>query len=390
MDELGAEGMAQWILDCKQVLLTDTTLRDAHQSLLATRLRSYDMLPAAEACAHALPELFSSECWGGATFDVAFRFLQEDPWDRLREIRRRMPNILLQMLLRGANGVGYTHYPPNVVRDFTLRAAEEGVDLFRIFDSLNWPDNMQVAIDAVLESGKLCEAAICYTGDLLDPSRPKYDLDYYLRLARRLKSAGAHILAVKDMAGLLTPAAARVLVPALKQETGLPLHFHTHDTSGGSLATVLAAAEAGADIVDGAVDALSGGTSQPCLGSIVQALKNTPLETGLDPTALRELSRYWEEVRRGYAAFEAGNLAPASEVYLHEMPGGQFTNLKEQARSLGLAERWARWRRCMRRSTTCSATSRRSRLRPRWSATWRCSWSLQGSRARRWKTRPAR
>ena len=340
LDELGAEEMTRWILKHPRTLLTDTTMRDAHQSLLATRMRGYDMLPAATAYARDLPQLFSAECWGGATFDVAFRFLQEDPWDRLRALRERMPNLLLQMLLRGANGVGYTNYPDNVVRDFTLRAADGGIDLFRIFDSLNWCENMRVSIDAALESGRLCEAAICYTGNILDKSRPKYDLDYYIALARELRATGTHILGLKDMAGLLTPAAARILIPALKEETGLPLHFHTHDTSGGALATVLAAAESGADIVDGAMDALSGTTSQPCLGSIVEALRHTPLDTGIDPGKLRAISHYWEHVRSGYAAFESDNRSPASEVYLHEMPGGQFTNLKEQARAMGLLERW--------------------------------------------------
>ncbi|MGR4001446.1 MAG: pyruvate carboxylase [Alphaproteobacteria bacterium] len=340
LEALGAEGLARWVLEQPQVLLTDTTMRDAHQSLLATRMRSYDMLAAASAYAHALPQLFSVECWGGATFDVAFRFLQEDPWDRLRELRQRMPNLLLQMLLRGANGVGYTNYPDNVVRDFTLRAAEGGIDLFRVFDSLNWCENMRVAIDAVLESGKLCEAAICYTGNILDPARAKYNLDYYIALGRELQATGTHILGLKDMAGLLTPAAARILIPALKEETGLPLHFHTHDTSGGALATVLAAAEAGADIVDGAMDSMSGTTSQPCLGSIVETLRHTPLESGIDPGELRALSHYWEHIREGYVAFESHNKSPASEVYLHEMPGGQFTNLKEQARSMGLLDRW--------------------------------------------------
>lgn len=340
LDEQGPQAVVDWIAGQKRLLLTDTTMRDGHQSLLATRMRSIDMVRAAPAYAHLLPGLFSVECWGGATFDVAYRFLQECPWQRLRDIREGMPNILTQMLLRASNGVGYTNYPDNVVQTFVRQAAESGVDVFRVFDSLNWVENMRVALDAVMESGKICEAAICYTGDLLDPDRSKYDLQYYLKMGHELKAAGTHILGIKDMAGLLKPAAARVLIRTLKEELGLPIHFHTHDTSGIAGATVLAAAEAGADIIDAAMDAFSGGTSQPCLGSIVEALRHTERDTGLDIAAIRQLSDYWEGVRAQYAAFEAGMQAPASEVYLHEMPGGQFTNLKAQARSLGLEDRW--------------------------------------------------
>ena len=303
LDKEGATGLAQAVLDHKRTLITDTTMRDAHQSLLATRMRSFDMYPAAHAYAWGLPQLFSVECWGGATFDVAYRFLQEDPWERLAELRRAMPNLLLQMLLRGANGVGYTNYPDNVVRHFTLQAAEAGVDLFRVFDSLNWVENMRVAIDAVLESGKICEGAICYTGSLGDPARPKYDLDYYLRLARELQQSGVHMLAIKDMAGLLTPRAVRALVPLLKEETGLPIHLHMHDTAGGGVATLMAAVESGADIVDCAFDSLSGMTSQPCLGALVEMLRTTPHDTGLDTTKIRTLSGYWESVREQYAMF---------------------------------------------------------------------------------------
>src|SRR5688572_14378276 len=273
LGQLGPEKFAQWMLAEPRVLLTDTTMRDAHQSLLATRMRTIDMTAIAPYYAHLLPQLFSVECWGGATFDVAMRFLKEDPWQRLVQLRERMPNLLLQMLLRSANAVGYTNYPDNVVRFFVKHAAERGVDVFRIFDSLNWVENMRVAIDAVLESGRLCEAAICYTGNLSDPHEKKYTLDYYLRLARELKAAGAHVLGVKDMAGLCRPRAAHALVSALKQEIGLPVHFHTHDTSGISAASVLAAIDAGADAVDGAMDAMSGLTSQPNLGSIVEALR---------------------------------------------------------------------------------------------------------------------
>jgi pyruvate carboxylase len=251
-----------------------------------------------------------------------------------------MPNILTQMLLRGANGVGYTNYPDNVVRGFVAQAALTGVDLFRVFDSLNWVENMRVAMDAVLEAERICEAAICYTGDILDPDRAKYDLKYYVGMGRELRAAGAHVLGLKDMAGLMKPAAARVLVRALKEEVGLPIHFHTHDTGGISAASVLAACEAGADAVDAAMDAFSGGTSQPCLGSLVEALRHTERDTGLDAGAVRAISDYWEQVRGQYLAFESGIPAPASEVWLHEMPGGQFTNLKAQARSMGLEERW--------------------------------------------------
>lgn len=341
LEEQGAKAVADWMLSQKRLLLTDTTMRDGHQSLLATRMRSYDMIKVAPAYAHRLSGLFSVECWGGATFDVAYRFLQECPWQRLRDLRAAMPNLMTQMLLRASNGVGYTNYPDNVVETFVAQAAESGVDVFRVFDSLNWVDNMRVAMDAVIESGKICEAAVCYTGDLLDPDRSKYDLDYYVRMGRELRDAGAHILGVKDMAGLLKPAAARVLIKALKEEVGLPVHFHTHDTSGIAGATVLAAAEAGVDAVDAAMDAMSGGTSQPCLGSIVEALQHTERDTTLDIEQIRMISDYWGGVRAQYAAFDEGLNAPASEVYLHEMPGGQFTNLKAQARSMGLAERWA-------------------------------------------------
>jgi pyruvate carboxylase len=341
LDELGAADFAKWMLAQERVLLTDTTMRDAHQSLLATRMRSADLTAIAPAYARMLPQLFSMECWGGATFDVAMRFLKEDPWQRLEQLREHMPNLLLQMLLRSANAVGYANYPDNVVRFFVKRAAETGVDVFRIFDSLNWVENMRVAIDAVLETGRLCEAAICYTGNLSDPHEKKYTLDYYLKLARELKAAGAHVLGVKDMAGLCRPRAAYTLVTALKQEIGLPVHFHTHDTSGISAASVLAAVDAGADAVDGAMDAMSGLTSQPNLGSIVEALRFGPRDTGIDPSALRAISTYWEQARRLYGAFESDIRSGTSDVYVHGMPGGQYTNLREQARSLGIDDlRW--------------------------------------------------
>ncbi|TSE07526.1 pyruvate carboxylase [Mesorhizobium intechi] len=340
LDVLGPEKFAGWMREQRQVLVTDTTMRDGHQSLLATRMRTHDIANIAGTYARALPQLLSLECWGGATFDVAMRFLTEDPWERLSLVREAAPNLLLQMLLRGANGVGYTNYPDNVVQHFVKQAAAGGIDLFRVFDCLNWVENMRVAMDAVGAEGKLIEAAMCYTGDILDPARAKYDLKYYVGLAGELQAAGAHIIAVKDMAGLLKPAAARVLFKALREATDLPIHFHTHDTSGLSAATVLAAVESGVDAIDAAMDAFSGNTSQPCLGSIVEALKGTERDPGLDPQWIRKISFYWEAVRNQYAAFESDLKGPASEVYLHEMPGGQFTNLKEQARSLGLETRW--------------------------------------------------
>jgi pyruvate carboxylase len=341
LDQLGPQRFAQWMLEQRRVLLTDTTMRDAHQSLLATRLRGFDMLRIAPYYAQLLPQLFSVECWGGATFDVAMRFLKEDPWERLERLREAMPNLLLQMLLRSANAVGYTNYPDNAVRFLVRQAAAAGIDLFRIFDSLNWVDNMRVAIDAVLESGKLCEASLCYTGNLSSPSERKYTLDYYLKLAGAFKSAGTHVLGIKDMAGLCQPQAAYTLVKALKQETGLPVHFHTHDTSGIAAASVFAAVAAGADAVDGAMDAMSGLTSQPNLGSIATALRYAERDPQLDPASLRLVSHYWEQVRGYYAAFESDIRAGTSDVYVHGMPGGQYTNLREQARSLGIDDtRW--------------------------------------------------
>jgi pyruvate carboxylase len=339
-DQLGPAKFAAWMRDEKRVLVTDTTMRDAHQSLMATRMRTHDIAAVVHSYAAGLPQLLSLECWGGATFDVAMRFLTEDPWERLALVRERAPNILTQMLLRGANGVGYTNYPDNVVRHFVKESADAGMDLFRIFDCLNWVENMRVAIDAVCETGKLAEGAICYTGDIFDPDRAKYSLNYYVGLAKQVEKAGCHILGLKDMAGLLKPAAARALVTALRQEVGLPIHLHTHDTSGISAASVLAAVEAGVDAIDAAMDSMSGATSQPCLGSLVEALRHTERDTGLDPDAIRQISAYWEGVRLQYAAFDNDMKSGASEVYLHEMPGGQFTNLKEQARSLGLDGRW--------------------------------------------------
>lgn len=340
LDERGPKGLADWMLAQRRILVTDTTMRDGHQSLLATRMRTHDIVQVAEAYARGLPDLFSLECWGGATFDVAMRFLTEDPWERLALVREKAPNILLQMLLRGANGVGYANYPDNVVKFFVREAARGGVDVFRIFDALNWMENIRPAIDAVASEGKVAEAAVCYTGDILDPTRAKYSLKYYVDLAKEMERAGAHVLGVKDMAGLLKPPAAKVLFKALREEISIPIHFHTHDTSGISAASVLAAVDAGVDAVDAAMDAFSGLTSQPCLGSIVSALRGTERDSGLDPATIRELSFYWEAVRTQYRAFESDLRSGASEVYLHEMPGGQFTNLKEQARALGLEAKW--------------------------------------------------
>ncbi|MBN9430210.1 MAG: pyruvate carboxylase [Burkholderiales bacterium] len=338
--ELGPSRFAVWMRGQKRVLLTDTTMRDAHQSLFATRMRTVDMLRIAPYYARLLPQLFSLECWGGATFDVALRFLKEDPWERLARLRAEMPNILFQMLLRGSNAVGYTNYSDNVVRHFVQRAAAGGIDLFRVFDSLNWTENMRVAIDAVNEAGALCEGAICYTGDLFDTGRSKYGLRYYVDLARQLERAGVHVIGIKDMAGVCRPRAARELVRVLREEIGLPVHFHTHDTSGASAASVLAAIEAGVDAADGALDAMSGLTSQPSLGAIAAALEGAERDPGIDRDSMQAVSHYWEGVRRLYAPFESDIRSGTSDVYSHEMPGGQYTNLREQARALGLEHRW--------------------------------------------------
>jgi pyruvate carboxylase len=338
---LGPRKFAEWTRKQKALLVTDTTLRDAHQSLLATRVRTADMLPTADFLAHRMAGLFSLEMWGGATFDTALRFLHEDPWERLAQLRQRVPNVLFQMLLRASNAVGYTNYPDNVVKHFVRLAAEQGIDVFRIFDSLNWTANMKVAMEAAVEAGALCEAAICYTGDILDARRDKYPLKYYVGLARELERMGAHLLAIKDMAGLCRPLAARKLVRALKDEIGLPIHFHTHDTAGGQLAAYLLAAEAGVDIVDCAISSMAAMTSQPSLNALVAALEHTPRATGLDLGAAEELAGYWEAARRYYGPFEEGMLAPTASVYEHEMPGGQYTNLRVQAKSLGLEGRWA-------------------------------------------------
>jgi len=337
---LGARKFAAWTRQQKQLLVTDTTFRDAHQSLFATRLRSYDMLAVAEAVARRTPKLFSLEMWGGATFDTALRFLHEDPWARLRALRERIPNICFQMLFRGSNAVGYSNYPDNVVAGFVQHAAAAGIDIFRIFDSLNYLPNLKVAMEAVQETHAVCEGALCYTGNILDPSRSKYSLKYYVKLARELERMGAHILAIKDMAGLCRPAAAAALVKALKAEVSIPVHFHTHDTSGIAAASVLSAVDAGVDIADLAMASMSGSTSQPNLNSVVAALQFTRRDTGLDLGALNEFADYWEQVRAYYAPFDTSPKAGSAEVYQHEMPGGQFTNLKEQANAMRLGSRW--------------------------------------------------
>ncbi len=337
----GAKGLSQWVLEQKQLLITDTTFRDAHQSLLATRFRTFDLLQIAPIYAEKLPQLFSLEMWGGATFDTSMRFLKECPWDRLTEMRKACPNILFQMLLRASNAVGYTNYPDNVVREFVKEARECGIDVFRVFDCLNWVKNMEVAIDAVCEAGGICEAAICYTGDITNTARKKYDIDYYVKLAKDLEKRGAHILAIKDMAGLCKPEAAAKLVERLKKEIGIPIHFHTHDTNGIQAASYLRAADAGVNIVDCAMAPLSGGTSQPNLNTLCESLRFQPRSTGLDTKTLDEVAEYWRSVRQYYTAFESVPLAGTADLYNHEMPGGQYTNLFEQARSLGLEDRWS-------------------------------------------------
>ena len=337
----GPEAFAKWIRDEKRLLITDTSMRDAHQSLIATRMRTLDMLRIAEAYAQGLPDLFSLEMWGGATFDTAMRFLKEDPWDRLRRLREKVPGILFQMLFRGSNAVGYSNYPDNVVAGFVKHSADAGMDIFRIFDSLNYLPNMQVAMEAVRDHGKaLCEAAICYTGDILDSKRDKFSLKYYVAKAKELEKMGAHILAIKDMAGLCKPQAAYNLVDALKQEISIPIHFHTHDTSGLNAASVIAATRAGVDIVDLAIASMSGSTSQPNLNSVCAALANSDRDPGLSMDTLNLVSDYWEEVLAQYKPFDSAPRAGTAEVYEHEMPGGQYTNLREQANAMGLGHRW--------------------------------------------------
>ena len=340
LDEKGSEGLRDHILAEKKLLVTDTTMRDAHQSLLATRMRTRDMLLGAEGTAEILANCFSLEMWGGATFDVAYRFLHESPWERLELLRERIPNIPFQMLLRGSNLVGYANYPDNLVRAFVKSAADTGIDIFRVFDSLNWIPGMEIAMDEVLKQNKFLEAAMCYTGDISDPKRDKYTLDYYVKLAKELERRGAHSICIKDMSGLLKPYAAKKLITTLKQEVGLPIHLHTHDTTGNQVATLLMAAEAGVDIVDGAISSMSSLTSQPSLNAVAAALVGNERDTGLDVRRLEELSDYWDDVRLRYETFDVGLKTPTTEIYRYEIPGGQYTNLRPQVVSIGLGSRF--------------------------------------------------
>ena len=340
LKELGPDKFARWLREQKKLFITDTTMRDAHQSLFATRMRTHDMLKIAPRYSRAHADLFSLEMWGGATFDTSMRFLKESPWDRLTHLRECVPNVLFQMLLRAANAVGYTNYPDNVVEAFVKESAQAGIDVFRVFDSLNWLPNLKPAIDAVRKTGAICEAAICYTGDILDPKRSKYDLKYYVNLAKELEKLGTHILAIKDMAGLLKPYAAKKLVKTLRQEIGIPIHFHTHDTAGGQLASYLMAAEEGVDVVDCAFAPMAGLTSQPSLNALVEALRFTERDPAMPFEELQTTAEYWEGVRKKYTVFETGQKAASAEVYLHEMPGGQYANLFQQAISLGVGDRW--------------------------------------------------
>ena len=340
LDAKGPKAVCDWVRDQKKLLICDTTTRDAHQSLLATRVRTRDIVKGMTATSEILADAFSLECWGGATFDVAYRFLHESPWERLDLIREKAPNLLLQMLLRGANAVGYTNYPDNVIREFIKEAARSGVDVFRVFDSLNWLPGMSVAMDEVLNQDKICQATLCYTGDILDPKRDKYPLDYYVKLARELEHRGAHMLCIKDMSGVLKPYAAKKLVSTLKQEIGIPIQLHTHDTSGDQVAAYLMAAEAGVDVVDCAISSMASLTSQPSLNAVAAALQGTERDTGLNLQHLQSLTDYWEDVRKRYDSFEAGITCPSTDIYRYEIPGGQYTNLKPQVESLGLGSRF--------------------------------------------------
>ena len=340
LDAKGPKAVADWVKEQKKLLICDTTTRDAHQSLLSTRVRTRDIVKGMEGTSEILADAFSLECWGGATFDVAYRFLHESPWERLDLIREKAPNLLLQMLLRGANAVGYTNYPDNVIREFVKEAARSGIDVFRVFDSLNWIPGMEVAMDEVLKQDKICQATICYTGDILDPRRDKYPLEYYVKLARELERRGAHMLCIKDMSGVLKPYAAKKLVSTLKQEIGIPIQLHTHDTSGNQVAAYLLAAEAGVDVVDCAISSMAGTTSQPSLNAVVAALQGTERDTGLDLNRLQDLTDYWEDVRKRYDSFETGLQCSNADIYRYEIPGGQYTNLKPQVESLGLGDRF--------------------------------------------------
>ena len=340
LDEKGPKALSQWVMDQKKLLITDTTMRDAHQSLLSTRMRTRDMVKGADGTADILADCFSLEMWGGATFDVAYRFLHEDPWERLDLLREKIPNIPFQMLLRGSNTVGYQNYPDNVVREFVKQSALGGIDIFRVFDSLNWVPGMSIAMDEVLKQNKFCEATICYTGDIMDKTRTRYTLDYYVKLAKELEHIGAHSICIKDMSGLLKPYAAKELVHALKQEIGIPIHLHTHDTTGNQVATLLMAAEAGVDIVDTAVASMSSLTSQPSMNAVVAALQGNPRDTGIPMEGIQELTDYWADVRLRYASFDHGLKTPVTDIYRYEIPGGQYTNLEPQVISLGLGSRF--------------------------------------------------
>ena len=340
LDEHGPKALADWALAQDKLLLTDTTMRDAHQSLMATRLRTVDMTKIAPAYSVLAKDLFSLEMWGGATFDVAYRFLKESPWERLKLIREAVPNVLMQMLIRGANAVGYKNYPDNVIREFVKQSAEHGIDVFRIFDSLNWIKGMEVAMDEVLNQNMVCEACICYTGDILDEKRDKYSLKYYVNKAKELEERGAHILGIKDMSALLKPSAAEKLITALKNELTIPIHLHTHDTTGNGVATILMAAHAGVDIADTAFNSMSGLTSQPALNSVVSALENTERDTQLPVDDLQKISDYWTAVRPVYSQFESGLKTSTAEIYKYEIPGGQYSNLKPQVDSFGLGHKF--------------------------------------------------
>lgn len=340
LDSKGPDAVSKWVKQQENILLTDTTFRDAHQSLLATRMRTHDMINIAETTEKAIPQLFSHEMWGGATFDVAYRFLTEDPWERLRKLRKRMPNTLFQMLFRGSNGVGYQNYPDNVLEEFIRVAAQNGIDIFRIFDSLNWIPQIEKSIQYVRDNNKIAEATLCYTGDLNDPTQTKYTMDYYKRMAKELEQLGAHILAIKDMAGLLKPYAAYRLIGELKETIDIPIHLHMHDTSGNGVYTYGAAIRAGVDIVDVAQSAMSGMTSQPSMSSLYYALENTKREPDLPIENVEQINKYWQDIRQYYKNFEEGVAASSTEVYQHQMPGGQYTNLKQQAKGVGLEDRW--------------------------------------------------
>ncbi|HSH34996.1 pyruvate carboxylase, partial [Schnuerera sp.] len=336
----GPEGLVEWIKNRENLLLTDTTMRDAHQSLMATRMRTTDMLRISKTISVLGKDLFSLEMWGGATFDVSYRFLKESPWTRLELLRKKIPNILFQMLIRGANGVGYKNYPDNVIREFIRESAKNGIDVFRIFDSLNWIKGMEIVIDEVLKLGKVAEACICYTGDILDDRKDKYTLDYYIKMAKKLEKTGIHILGIKDMSSLLKPQAAYSLIKALKEEINIPIHLHTHDTSGNGIATVLMAAQAGVDIVDTAFNSMAGLTSQPALNSVVAALEYTDRNTGLNLDDLQKISDYWSDIRPIYSQFESGLKSGTTEIYKYEIPGGQYSNLRPQVESFGLGHRF--------------------------------------------------